>query len=243
MERKVPGLVSVSRRICAQAQLIFGVLADPARHPEFDGSGMVRRGGSTALVGKVGDVFSMKMYLPELGDYEMRNIVVEYELNRRIAWEPTPGDEVAAVNSGLAIGTSQGYRWGFELAPDGLDGTIVTESFECSEASAFVREAVTDGERWIASMCESLERLELLCGQLAGVCGLDDLFGPSRQQEGDGAGEALGSWVAVPVSEAAEREPQRSSSPAPFRLPAEVSHATHLAVPVTMEPERLAEIA
>lgn len=39
----------------------------------------------------IGDVFVMKMYYSELGDYEMNNRVVEYELNRRIGWEPEPG--------------------------------------------------------------------------------------------------------------------------------------------------------
>jgi hypothetical protein len=34
--------VAVSRRICAPAHDIFQVLADPVRHPEFDGSQMLR---------------------------------------------------------------------------------------------------------------------------------------------------------------------------------------------------------
>jgi hypothetical protein len=33
----------------------------------------------------------MKMYYSELGDYEMNNHVVEYDLNRRIGWEPESG--------------------------------------------------------------------------------------------------------------------------------------------------------
>src|ERR1700748_3431913 len=42
--------VTVSRRICAPAHGIFQVLADPARHLEFDGSGSLRGAGSTALI-------------------------------------------------------------------------------------------------------------------------------------------------------------------------------------------------
>ena len=33
----------------------------------------------------------MKMYFSGLGDYEMNNHVVEYELDRRIGWEPEAG--------------------------------------------------------------------------------------------------------------------------------------------------------
>ena len=83
--------VRVSRRIGASAAVIFGVLADPQRHMELDGSGMVRGAVTTAPVSGVGDVFVMKMYFSELGDYEMNNHVVEYELDRRIGWEPEAG--------------------------------------------------------------------------------------------------------------------------------------------------------
>ena len=162
MERRKPRPVFVSRRIEAPAHVIFEVLIDPTAHPTFDGSGMLRDGGSIALVTGVGDAFTTKLYLPDVGDYEMRNNVVEYELNRRIGWEPTPGDRVAAISSGLAIGASQGYRWGFELTPDGAEATIVTEIFDCSEASEYVREAVNDGQGWIESMTKSLERLDQL---------------------------------------------------------------------------------
>ena len=83
--------VAVCRRISAPARDIFALLADPARHPDLDGSGMLRAAVSRAVVSAVGDVFVMKMYYPELGDYEMNNHVVAYELNRRIGWEPESG--------------------------------------------------------------------------------------------------------------------------------------------------------
>jgi anti-anti-sigma factor len=80
--------------------------------------------------------------------------------------------------------------------------------------------------------------------RIISVCGLDDLFGPSTQKECGGTGEALGSWVvAVPVAEAAEREPDISSAPTPVRLPTDAGHATRLAAPLTVKPKRLAEIA
>jgi hypothetical protein len=42
--------VAVSRRICAPAHDIFQVLANPARHLEFDGSESLRGTGSTAVI-------------------------------------------------------------------------------------------------------------------------------------------------------------------------------------------------
>ena len=42
--------VSVSRRIAAPPEAVLRVLADPARHPQLDGSGMVRGARTTAVV-------------------------------------------------------------------------------------------------------------------------------------------------------------------------------------------------
>jgi uncharacterized protein YndB with AHSA1/START domain len=83
--------VAVSRRIASPAHDIFQILANPARHREFDGSDSLRGAASTAMVLGVGDVFVMKMHFPHLGDYEMNNHVVEYEQDRRIGWEPEAG--------------------------------------------------------------------------------------------------------------------------------------------------------
>lgn len=52
--------VSVSRRIEAQLERVFAVLADPARHPRSDGSEMVRDGRGNQPVGAVGDVFQSR---------------------------------------------------------------------------------------------------------------------------------------------------------------------------------------
>ena len=83
--------VAVSRRICAPAQEIFQVLANPVRHTEFDGSQMLRGAVTPTVISGAGDVFLMKMYYSEIGEYEMNNHVVEYEQDRRIGWEPEPG--------------------------------------------------------------------------------------------------------------------------------------------------------
>jgi hypothetical protein len=157
--------VTVSKRIGAPAERIFGILADPRRHTDLDGSEMLRGAQSDDVITGVGDVFAMKMYIEEVGDYLMLNYVVEYEANRRIGWEPAPGDAAASEDGQYPIGVPAGHRWSFELTPDGANATIVTEIFDCSSAPAELREATENGETWIDSMTATLERLDSLCIQ------------------------------------------------------------------------------
>jgi hypothetical protein len=55
------GVVQVQRRINAGASRIFGLLSDPRRHPEFDGSGMLRSAIDPVPIAGVGDAFLMQM--------------------------------------------------------------------------------------------------------------------------------------------------------------------------------------
>jgi uncharacterized protein YndB with AHSA1/START domain len=155
--------VRVSRRICAPAQDIFQVLANPARHREFDGSGSLRGADSSAMVSGVGDVFVMKMYFPHLGDYEMNNHVVEYEPDRRIGWEPAAGRGHPNAARDGEDPARWGQRWSYQLTPDGPGATIVTEIYDCSSAPAEERAGMDNGRVWIESMTETLERLDALC--------------------------------------------------------------------------------
>jgi len=149
--------VAVSRRICAPAHQIFQVLADPARHPEFDGSGSLRGAGSAAIISGVGDVFVMKMYFSHLGDYEMNNHVVEYEQDRLIGWEPEAG------RGHPGAGSSWGQRWSYQLTPDGPEATIVTEIYDCSRAPEAERAGMDNGRVWAGAMAQTLDRLDALC--------------------------------------------------------------------------------
>jgi hypothetical protein len=151
--------VAVSRRICAPAHDIFQVLADPVRHPEFDGSEMLRGAGSTAVISGVGDVFVMKMYFSRLGDYEMNNHVIEYEPDRRIGWEPEAG------RGHPHAGRSRGQRWSYHLTPDGPDTTVVTEIYDCSRAPEEDRAGMDNGKVWIGAMAKTLELLDELCAR------------------------------------------------------------------------------
>jgi hypothetical protein len=110
------------------------------------------------LPSRAGDTFTIAMYLPELGSYLMLNRIITWEQDRRIVWEPTPGDAVASRNAELPVGASQGYAWGFELQPDG-GTTTVTEMFDCTEAAQGIRDAVEDGQTWVPAMRRTLERL------------------------------------------------------------------------------------
>jgi hypothetical protein len=151
--------VEVSRRIGAPAPDIFRFLADPGRHVELDGSGMVRGTLTTRLMSGVGDVFVMRMYYPRLGDYEMNNHIVEYELNRRIGWEPEAGRGHPDEGSPAA---RWGHRWSYVLSPD-QGSTLVTEVYDCSRVPEAERRGMDNGQCWIESMAATLERLDKLC--------------------------------------------------------------------------------
>jgi hypothetical protein len=161
-ERKT---VEVSRRIEAPAAHIFEILANPQRHMDFDGSQMLRGAVVNRPISGVGDIFTMNMY--RLGrDYLMINYVVEFEPDRRIFWEPAPGDPPTAGGDPSKVGIPAGYRWGYSLTPDGDDATVVTEVFDCGPEE-MGQTLLRDGGEWInginpvlESMTASLERLE-----------------------------------------------------------------------------------
>jgi hypothetical protein len=159
--------LEVSRRIEAPAPLIFAILASPQRHQDFDGSDMLRGAVVNRPISGVGDTFTMKMH--RLGDdYLMINYVVEFEPDRRISWEPAPGDPSRTEgNDPSKVGIAAGYRWGYILAPDGDDATVVTEVFDYGPIPEVL---LRDGAVWINghnpvldSMAASLERLDQIC--------------------------------------------------------------------------------
>lgn len=114
--------VSVRRLIPATPEPIFDLLVDPERHPEIDGGGSVQRARSGGRRLQLGDRFGMDMRIGY--SYSMLNTVIEFEENRRIAWQTRGGGAVGRV-----IG---GRIWRYELEPvEG--GTLVTETWDISE--------------------------------------------------------------------------------------------------------------
>ncbi len=122
----------MERLVHAPAEAIFALVADPGRHRDIDGSGAVRRAragapGRLALDSKFG--MSMRMGIP----YLMVSTVIEFEDNRRIAWQTRPPGPIGLVAAGRI--------WRYELEPvEG--GTLVKESWDVSK----------DMQRWFLKM-------------------------------------------------------------------------------------------
>ena len=146
-------VVSVERVIPAPAEAIFALLADPAQHPAIDGSGTVRQARSSNQRLSLGSTFGMSMR--QGVPYSVRNEVVEFEANRRIAWAPGMGGLLGRL-------APSGRRWRYELEPvDG--GTRVTETWDISRDS--LRGLFRRGrlpERVRRDMEATLERIEKL---------------------------------------------------------------------------------
>ena len=144
-------LSSATRAIAAPAAVIFDLLADPARHAAFDGSGTVQAARADAparlaLGARFG--MDMKVGVP----YRMTNTVVEFEEGRRIAWKHVGG-----------------HVWRYLLEPS-ADGssTTVTEQFDWSTARSklFIRLAGYP-ERNRKAMEKTLDRLGTLVASTA----------------------------------------------------------------------------
>ena len=118
--------VSVERVIKASPDQIFALLADAGKHASFDGSESVNHASQQSVPLSMGSKFGMAMkgrketlFVP----YRTSNTVIEYEPDRRIAWQTT------------AMGGLLGGRiWRYELspAPTDPDGTLVRETWDVS---------------------------------------------------------------------------------------------------------------
>jgi uncharacterized protein YndB with AHSA1/START domain len=143
-------VATVERVIPAPPERIFALLADASRHKDFDGSGTVK-GTDHAEPLRLGSRFGMSMRI--VAPYSMVSTVVEYEENRRIAWQPKPAYPL--INR--IIG---GRIWRYELEPvDG--GTLVRESWDITHEPLKFAVRPQRGVT-IRNMTATLERLEEL---------------------------------------------------------------------------------
>lgn len=120
--------VTVERRIAAPPEAIFALVADANRHQDIDGSGTVREAKGSPEPLRQGSTFGMAMKwgVP----YSMVNTVIDFEPNRRIAWQTRgPGP------LGKIVG---GRIWRYDLEPTD-DGTLVRETWDISQESPLSR--------------------------------------------------------------------------------------------------------
>ena len=148
-------IVSVERTIPAPAEAIFALLVDPARHRDIDGSGTVQEAKEPDGRLALGSSFGMAMKMGV--SYSMVSTVIEFEENRRIAWQTRgPG----------AIGKRAGGRiWRYELEP--VEGGIkVTESWDITQESMLTKPLVRlSAGKTKKNMAATLARIEeLLAG-------------------------------------------------------------------------------
>jgi hypothetical protein len=146
-------VVSAERVIAARPEAIFDLLTDASRHLDLDGSGQLR--GVTSGTPRrltLGATFGMSMHMGV--GYSMVNTVIEFEVNRRVAWQST-----LAGRWGHLLG---GRIWRYELEPVG-DGTLVRESWDISRdhQRLFLRYGkVAEATR--ANINRTLDRIDVL---------------------------------------------------------------------------------
>jgi uncharacterized protein YndB with AHSA1/START domain len=146
--------VSVERVIKSSPDKVFALLADAGKHASFDGSDSLNRASQPSVPLSMGSQFGMAMrgrkqtlFVP----YRTNNTVIEYEPDRRIAWQTT------------AMGGRFGGRiWRYELSPaDG--GTLVRETWDVSQDKQ--KRMITSGsmpKQTEKGMSATLERIATL---------------------------------------------------------------------------------
>lgn len=133
-------VVSVGREVVAPADVIFELIADPARQPQWDANDNLVEAAPGQRVRAVGDVFVMAITTGA----QRHNHVVEFEEGRRIAWQPSePG------------GRPPGHLWRWELEPLSENRTLVVHTYDWSQLAdekRMERARATTGEKLKASV-------------------------------------------------------------------------------------------
>jgi uncharacterized protein YndB with AHSA1/START domain len=129
--------ISTTIIIEAPAEVIFGVLADPAKHAAIDGTGWVRDSVDGQPLTEAGQVFRVDMYHENHpnGDYQMANEVQVFDPPSAISWKPGYDSD----DGTLAFG---GWIWRYDLAPAGPDKTEVTLTYDWSAVPDPIREHI-----------------------------------------------------------------------------------------------------
>ena len=139
-----PWVISRSIVVKAPAEQVFEILANPRRHPDFDGSGSVRGAVTGPERLSLGAKFGMDMRL--FVPYRISSQVKEFDEGRRIAWAHVGG-----------------HRWRYELEPLPDGSTRVIETFDATTArSARALKLMDAYNRNARAIEETLPRLAAL---------------------------------------------------------------------------------
>ena len=160
-EHEADRVIRYCRTIGAPAATIFAILADPSRHPELDGSGLIRGlSDPSAARLTLGAEFEMRMQQGG-APYRTTNRVVEFDEPHLIAWQVHP----AGPLSGLRERLVGGHRWRYRLTEE--DGrTTVCEEWDYTAArSPWVLRLLRFPARNQAAIPRTLDRLADLATQ------------------------------------------------------------------------------
>ena len=142
-----PNTAAARITVNAAASKIFDLLANPASHQLFDGSGTIQRSISGPERLFLGAKFGMAMRIKV--PYRIKNTVVAFEENKKITWCHF-----------------MKWTWCYELLDLGNGQVQVTESFDASQIPAYAAwwlkktGAMAHNPKWMA---KSLVRLKAIC--------------------------------------------------------------------------------
>ena len=142
-----PNTAAARITIEAPANKIFELIASPAAHQRFDGSGTIQRAISGPERLFLGAQFGMAMKIKV--PYRIKNTVVAFEENKKITWCHM-----------------MKWTWSYELNAVSPTQTVVTESFDASNIPAFAQwwlkrtGSMARNPKWIA---KSLVALKAIC--------------------------------------------------------------------------------
>ena len=147
LETDFPNTAAARITINAPAQVIFDLLANPASHQRFDGSGTIKGSISGPDRLFLGAQFGMAMKIKV--PYRIKNTVVAFEESKKITWCHL-----------------MKWTWCYELQSISESQTVVTESFDASNIPAFAKwwlkttGAMAHNPKWMA---KSLVALKAIC--------------------------------------------------------------------------------
>jgi uncharacterized protein YndB with AHSA1/START domain len=126
--------------VSAAPERIFEAVADPSRHPEWDGNDNLAEAARGQRVRAVGDVFTMTLTTGSVRE----NHVAEFVEGRLIAWKPADPGQAPA-----------GHLWRWEVEPLDDERCIVTHTYDWTnlhDENRLSRARATTSERLAASV-------------------------------------------------------------------------------------------